>query len=175
MESRSDSFIFLPKPKSKWGSEHLKHLQSRCCFSSLGCSVLIPAALGTGCPPSLQNSSLQQSHHTKIQLARKLRSRYLTSLHTHKQQAFHFSKKNKTKNLKNLKTTTKKDWTMSNPANAFLKLSSVSVTGSQCCPWEGQPQDCSHPASLHPCKFSTSTVWLCPCPGTALNKTVSTP
>lgn len=55
----------------------------------------------------------------------------------------------KKKISKILKTTTK-DWTMPNPANAFPKFSSVGVTGSQCCPWEVQPQYCSHPASLHP-------------------------
>lgn len=94
-ESRSDSFIFLPKPKSRGGSKHLKHPESRRCFSPLGCSVLIPAALGTGCPPSLQNSSLHQCHHTKIRFAGKLRSRYSTSVLTHKQQAFKLKKKKK--------------------------------------------------------------------------------
>lgn len=39
---------------------------------------------------------------------------------------------------------------MPNPANAFLKFSSVGVTEAQHRPWEGQPQGCSHPASLHP-------------------------
>lgn len=80
----------------------------------------------------------------------------------------------KKKISKILKTTTK-DWTMPNPANAFPKFSSVGVTGSQCCPWEVQPQYCSHPASLHPLQTLHSSCLLFPHPGTALNKTVPTP
>lgn len=143
-----------PKPKSKWASEHLKQPEGRCCFFPLGCSVLTRAALGTGCPPSLQNSSLHQCHHNKTWFAGKLRSRYSTTLLTHKQQAFHLGKKNPSTILK---TTTKKDWTMPNPANALLKFSPISVTESQRCPWEGQPQDCSHPASLHPLQTPCSS------------------
>lgn len=94
-ESRSDSFTFLPQTK------HLKHPEGRCCFSPLGCSVLTRAAQGTGCPPSLQNSSLHQCHHTKIQFAGKLRSKCSTTPLTHKQQAFHLSKKNTLKIFKN--------------------------------------------------------------------------
>lgn len=119
---------------------------------------------------------LHQCHHTKIWFAGKLRSRYPISLLTHKQQAFHLCKKKKKKQIsKILKTTTEKGWTMQ-----ILQMPSPS---SLQLVWQGAsavPGRYSH-NTVHiqllciPCKLSTPAVWLYPYPGTALNKSASTP
>lgn len=166
-ESRSDSFIFLPQTK------HLKHPERRCCFSPLGCSVLTRAAQGTGCPPSLQNSSLHQCHHTKIQFAGKLRSKCSTTSLTHRQQAFHLSKKN---TLKIFKNNNKKK--RLNHAKSCKCLPQVLLRWCDRVPalsLGGTATRLFTPSFSASLADSAPAVWLYPYPGTALNKTVPTP
>lgn len=108
---------------------------------SAQCLGTRPCCSGAGCRIQVYTSDTS----AKISFAGKKRSKYSTCSLMHKQQAFHLSlKKNKTK------PTLKKKWTMTSPANTFLKSSS--------CLCDRVPAPCleerlwgfSHPASLPP-------------------------
>lgn len=147
-QSRSDSFIFLTKPKPKWGSKHPKQSESRCCFPLLAslCSSLLP--WGQAALPVCRIQVYTNATTPKYGLLENSGAGTQPPCsHTNSR---HFTYVKKKKISKILKTITTKDWTMPNPTNAFPKFSSVCVTGCQCSLWEVQPQYCSHPASLHP-------------------------
>lgn len=108
---------------------------------SAQCLGTRPCCSGAGCRIQVYTSDTS----AKISFAGKKRSKYSTCSLMHKQQAFHLSlKKTKTK------PTLKKKWTMTSPANTFLKSSS--------CLCDRVPEPCleerlqgfSHPASLPP-------------------------